>query len=493
MIETSLSRVKIQEVIESQIPEAIDSDNPLLGTFLKQYYISQEFQGGPVDIVDNFTDYKSVDFLNKDNLTGFTSTSQYTRKFDNTIYVDSTTGWPSKYGLLKIDDEIITYTGIGSTSFTGCVRGFSGIENSEKTNSPEFLTFSKSGISTHAENAKVKNLSNIFLQKFFTKVKTQISPGFEDRSFTGDLNISNFLKQSKDFYTAKGTEEAYKILFGTLYKEKVELVKPQEFLFKPSDAEYSVNDVLICERISGEPEKIVNQTITQGNASASVYQVEKIVLQGKTYYKIRLSSDTIEGSFKPVNRTRLTSNIESGDDIVCVDSTVGFAKSSFFNIGRRRYDYTDKTLTEFLNVTGFGNAAVGDNVDSGGLAFAYQPNRANPAELRILNSIIGFEGTGILQQKGSEYNIKTLGIKKKDIRYSQWLENIATKHTVKDFKTISAGNFELVLTAKHYYKKGQPISVIDIDGQNQDGVITGILNDQVVYISAPSLLAGNQY
>ena len=31
-------------VIESQIPEAIDSDNPLLGTFLKQYYISQEFQ-----------------------------------------------------------------------------------------------------------------------------------------------------------------------------------------------------------------------------------------------------------------------------------------------------------------------------------------------------------------------------------------------------------------------------------------------------------------
>ena len=203
MIETSLSRVKIHEVIESQIPEAIDSDNPLLGTFLKQYYISQEFQGGPVDIAENFTDYKSVDFLNKDNLTGFTSTSQYTQKFAKTIYVDSTKGWPSKYGLLKIDDEIITYTGIGSTSFTGCVRGFSGIENSEKTNSPEYLTFSKSGISTHAENAKVKNLSNIFLQKFFTKVKTQISPGFEDRSFTGDLNISNFLRQSKDFYTAK--------------------------------------------------------------------------------------------------------------------------------------------------------------------------------------------------------------------------------------------------------------------------------------------------
>ena len=50
------------------------------------------------------------------------------------------------------------------------------------------------------------NQIHIFLQKFFTKVKTQISPGFEDRSFTGDLNISNFLRQAKDFYTAKGTE-----------------------------------------------------------------------------------------------------------------------------------------------------------------------------------------------------------------------------------------------------------------------------------------------
>ena len=32
--------------------------------------------------------------------TGFTSTSQYTQKFSKTIYVDSTKGWPSKYGCL---------------------------------------------------------------------------------------------------------------------------------------------------------------------------------------------------------------------------------------------------------------------------------------------------------------------------------------------------------------------------------------------------------
>ena len=46
---------------------------------------------------------------------------------DTTISVPSTKGFPSEYGLLKVDDEIISYTGITSTSFTGCIRGFSGI------------------------------------------------------------------------------------------------------------------------------------------------------------------------------------------------------------------------------------------------------------------------------------------------------------------------------------------------------------------------------
>ena len=77
MIETSLSRVKIHEVIQSQIPEYIDFENPLFGEFLKQYYYSQEFQGGPVDIAENLTEYKSLDFLNTETLTGFTSLTSY--------------------------------------------------------------------------------------------------------------------------------------------------------------------------------------------------------------------------------------------------------------------------------------------------------------------------------------------------------------------------------------------------------------------------------
>ena len=166
MIQTSITKVKVNEIIQSQIPEVIDTENPRFGEFMKQYYLSQEFQGGAIDIVDNLVEYKSLDFLNNETLTGFTTVAQYANGRDTTIFVDSTKGWPNQWGLLKINNEIITYTGIGSTSFTGCVRGFSGIENNRKTNNPEYLTFTQSGIGTHGVNDKVTNLSNVFLKEF---------------------------------------------------------------------------------------------------------------------------------------------------------------------------------------------------------------------------------------------------------------------------------------------------------------------------------------
>ena len=43
------------------------------------------------------------------------------------LVLSNTKGFPEQYGLLKIDDEIITYTGVTTNTFTGCIRGFSGI------------------------------------------------------------------------------------------------------------------------------------------------------------------------------------------------------------------------------------------------------------------------------------------------------------------------------------------------------------------------------
>ena len=58
MITTGFDKkVKIQQIIDNQLPEFVLSESPKAVDFLKQYYISQEYQGGPVDITDNLDEY----------------------------------------------------------------------------------------------------------------------------------------------------------------------------------------------------------------------------------------------------------------------------------------------------------------------------------------------------------------------------------------------------------------------------------------------------
>ena len=111
-------RIKVNTIIENQLPEFILADFPNATEFFKQYYISQEFQGGSTDLISNFDQYLKVDNLVPEVVVGVTSISTAISSTDTTITVPSTKGFPSEYGLLKVDDEIISYTGITSTSFT---------------------------------------------------------------------------------------------------------------------------------------------------------------------------------------------------------------------------------------------------------------------------------------------------------------------------------------------------------------------------------------
>jgi hypothetical protein len=64
MIKTSIeSKVQIQDIISNQVPSFILDENPKFVDFLKQYYISQEYQSGPVDLTENLDEYLKIDNL----------------------------------------------------------------------------------------------------------------------------------------------------------------------------------------------------------------------------------------------------------------------------------------------------------------------------------------------------------------------------------------------------------------------------------------------
>ena len=295
-------RIQFSNIVRNQLPAYVREEFPLVAEFLSEYYRAQEFQGAPIDLIQNIDKYIKIDEITSQAESGilFNDISS----IDDTIFVrisstpTGTNGFPEKYGLLKINDEVITYTGKTFNSFTGCIRGFSGISSHVSPNQPDQLVFSKTESSDHSSGSIITNLSSLFLKEFLLKIKHQLTPGFENRELDKNLNESIFIKQSKDFYSSKGTDQSFQILFKSLYGENVSIIRPREYLFRPSDAQFQITNDLVVESIEGNPEDLVNSTLIQSEyfnftkAYAPITKVEKITSkEGKDYYKLSIDAN----------------------------------------------------------------------------------------------------------------------------------------------------------------------------------------------------------
>ena len=145
----SETRVQFSTIISNQLPTYVREDFPLISELLKQYYIGQEYQGGPIDLIENIDRYIKLD--NTTNLSESAILSGDIGINDTVIHLDpaesptGTNGFPESYGLLKIDNEVITYTGKTEFSFTGCIRGFVGITSYRSELNKEEVVFDETG------------------------------------------------------------------------------------------------------------------------------------------------------------------------------------------------------------------------------------------------------------------------------------------------------------------------------------------------------------
>ena len=60
---TEIKRIKINHILDSQIPEFLNEESPIFQEFLNQYYTSQEHQTGIVDLSSNIQKYKKYKIL----------------------------------------------------------------------------------------------------------------------------------------------------------------------------------------------------------------------------------------------------------------------------------------------------------------------------------------------------------------------------------------------------------------------------------------------
>ena len=175
----AVDRVKFQDIVESQFPRYVLEDFPLLPEFIKQYYKSQEYQGGTFDLIQNIDQYVKVDQLfDLKSSTTLNGDLDYTATtIPTSSLTDFTDGFPETNGLIKIDNEIIHYESISNNSFINCTRGFCGVTTYISGHKPDSLTFETTDIEAHEDGATIHNLNIIFLQEFFKKLKNQVSQG----------------------------------------------------------------------------------------------------------------------------------------------------------------------------------------------------------------------------------------------------------------------------------------------------------------------------
>jgi len=532
-------KVKISNILGSQIPDFIQADNPLFKEFLSQYYKSEEREYGSTYLSDHISSLKNIKNVADISiveeqtipLPGTTTpsspvilTSQIFA-FDDVINVNQTTGFPESYGLLKIDNEIITYKGKTATSFTGCIRGFSGVSEISTIDNPEFLTFSDTNASVHSASSLVVNLSFVFVTEFYKKYRYNFLPGLEGRNLSYGLNIETVLSRARDFYNSKGTDGSLKILFQVLYGELVDIIKPFEQTLMASESEYDISDDIVVEVISGDPlnlvgVKIFQDSFTNPTASGAISNINTKFLGNKKYYQISFSKGTIIDKFKISTKTKVATTAITSD-ILTVDSTIGFGQTGNFYYTNNDniltlVEYTSKSSNQFFGCTGISETLYeSDPIIDTNFVYGYENNDLTKiCTMRIVGSISGVSDD-VSSTKYFDFDdligVKHLGEKydPNDKKFNTWFYNNLSYIDVLGREAGSIAGTNFITETEHFLNIGDYVDVkfkesgvieienaivseiIDSKGVLLDGGISkdGILMDSVEY----SKLAGGDY
>ena len=348
-------------LIESQLPDFVVEDYPLVTNFLSKYYESLSISEGPQDIINNFEKYLDVDTFSPEILVKTASLEvEIPLGTDNiNITVDKTDGFPEKNGMIMIDQEIFLYESKTDTIFWNCVRGYSAKTKVGDLYEP--INFVESAAALHKQFAVVNNLSNLLLAALIKNYEEQYTSGFPYPYLRDETNKNLLVKRIKDFYNVKGTPQSLEFIFQMLFSVKPDIIYPKENVYKSSESGWNSKELLVVEVISGDVRKVVGNQVIQTPdpynpeltaASAIIDNIVGEPYQGSLQYTLTISPGSKDGDFAIARRTFLMNDVSSlaGEgDRIDVFSTIGFPeRDGRVIIGTEQITYSSKTATQFV-------------------------------------------------------------------------------------------------------------------------------------------------
>ncbi|CAF34145.1 hypothetical protein S-PM2d081 [Synechococcus phage S-PM2] len=369
---------RISTLIETQLPEFISSDYENFSKVVEKYYEQLELRGQPLDVIQNITKYRDIDFYEKNLLQEKTVLAANASPTDTTIIVEDATSFPEENGYIRIGEEILFYKERTDTTFLEVSRGVSG--NTKLGDLYEKSNFVTTLASEHYTGDNVQNISNLFLYAIVKNFESDYLASFPEKYLKNAVDKRTLIKNISDFYRAKGTDQSIKFIFNTLIStDKPSVVNPKDFTFKASNSDWISSYSLKVKLISGDINDIIGKEIIQNldplnsaikYASAVVDNVFAAgVVDGEQLYQISLDTSTINNTFNIAAKTSLSENFTPGmgeGDRVNVFSTQGFPAQGRFIIRNEEFLYTEKNINQFVIESRTGNQVYtkGDDVYS---------------------------------------------------------------------------------------------------------------------------------
>ena len=368
-------------LVENQLPEFISTDYPNFVKFVKKYYEQQETSGQPLDLINHITKYQDIDTYEKNILKENTTLVSLveTRNSSNVItevvinLLDGSS-FPKKNGYLMIDEEVIFYQTRQGNVLRNCYRNVSATTRlGDLYSESEYkaVPYSEVGRGSSGQTVSgpiylagtvVSNISNLFLYAFVRNFETQYLASFPEESLKPTVDKKTLIKNIKQFYQSKGTDQSIKFIFNSIVAKEPDDVPtvyyPKDYTFKSSNGEWINKYALKVRVISGNISNILGQKIIQSPDDLDPYAiksfavVDNIIDLGNQFYEVILAQETLVGEFKVAAETKLTKPLtllDTADSIIDVFSTAGWDSSSGkILINNEEITYKSKNVNQFV-------------------------------------------------------------------------------------------------------------------------------------------------
>ena len=287
---------RVSPSIQQQLPEFIQAEHPLFSTFLKHYYEFLEAGELSLSGSNNYIvqETNTINFIldeSEDKVVMEDSVGKFTNgetiigqntKVSAKILVedfdDNNRIFISAQQLFEIGEEVV-----GQTS------GARGTVSSYRANPIQ-------NIQQLLSYADVDNTVYSFLDKFRDSFMEAVP-----ETLASGLSKRNLIKNIRDLYAAKGTEDGHKLFFRILFNETPELIYPRDNMLRASDGQWTRDKVMhVLEQGNADFSDAIGEVVTglDSGATAIIQSLTKFREASVLVTELLLDQDSISGTFQ---------------------------------------------------------------------------------------------------------------------------------------------------------------------------------------------------